>query len=556
MEEIIKSWMKAPFDPETREAVMELVQQNKKDELAESFSKALAFGTGGLRALMGVGISKMNAYTVQMMIQGYANWLNAKYKGDTVSVAVCHDCRIHSREFAEIAARVFAENNILVHITKDLRPTPFLSYAVRYCHCKGGVNFTASHNPKEYNGCKIYDREGCLVVGEFANEIMHEVHEIKSLTQVKIASSMEHKKITMISEDVEKAYKEQVLLLSRSPKVNKKKGKELKIVYSSLHGAGITMIPDTLKAAGFTDFHLTPRQCEVDGNFPTAPYPNPEMDEALKLGWQEVLKQNGDILIASDPDSDRLSTSVRVGNKVVRLTGNEFAVLLVNYLLETRKPEKEWATVMSLVSTPMVKKISETEGGKCFEVLTGFKYIGEMIHKWEGDGPMFLMGFEESLGYLVGTFVRDKDATIAALFAAEMALHYKLENKTLFDKLYELYQKYGLYREGGIVLRFDETPEVLATILPKLRKTPIKDIGNIKGTRVIDFMGKTDRPKAEILTYYLEDGSRIILRPSGTEPTFKVYAAVNAPTKDPKKDLSKIDAHLEFLLESVKKFIQ
>lgn len=567
VEEKIKDWLKDPYDQETREEIKRMVRENS-EEIEDSFSTELKFGTGGLRALMGVGPARMNIYTIRTVTQGLANYLKTFPKEFwSKGVVICHDCRIHSRDFAEETAMVLAGNNIPVHITKELRPTPFCSFAIRHYSAAAGVNITASHNPKEYNGYKVYWEDGAQVVSPHDTGIIDQIEKIKKIDEVKLAT-LDSNLITIIDRNAEEAYYKALMDLSLSPERDRQDGQKLKIIYSPLNGAGVTMIPEALKRAGFKNLHIVEEQSKPDGSFPTTPYPNPETDEALKLGWRDLKENNADILIVSDPDSDRLSCSLMHQGKPRRLTGNELGIIMLHNLIHHLKPAGNWATVTTIVSSPLIKEMTEKNGGTCFEVLTGFKYIGELIHKWEEmkNGFEFLFGMEESLGYLHGTHARDKDATIAALMTAECALELKRENKTLFDALYNIYEVYGIFREGQRVIESKEGMEPMLKMIAELRQKMPKKLLGIDVLSIEDYQTqqalnvKTGEktpltlPKSNVLLFKLADKSRFIFRPSGTEPKVKIYGQIWAKhSGDTEKAIKEQDKRLDEMLTKLEK---
>lgn len=541
IEYCIKNWLKEPYDEKTRAAVKELIKSHP-EEIPEAFGSEIAFGTGGMRAKMGVGPGRMNVYTVQRMIQGLVNYVKTFPQREWQrGIAICHDSRLHSREFAETAARVIAAGGIQAHLVPELRPTPFASFACRYLKCIAALNFTASHNPKEYNGCKIYWKDGGQAVPPHDLGIIKEIDKINDLSSYPLAP-LTHSLITLIPRQVDQAYLKEIQSLRLFPFIDNEIGSELQIHYSPLHGAGITMIPQALKLWGLTNIHLVKEQSKPDGNFPTAAYPNPEHKEALALGYRDLQKEKGDILLVSDPDSDRLSCSILHEGKPLSFTGNELGTLMLHYLIDQKKPTGRWATITTIVSTPLIRAITEKHGGTCFEVLTGFKYIAEKIHQWEAkksSGYHFLFGMEESLGYLYGTYTRDKDATIAACLTAEMALHLKRYGKTLLDYLYEIYDTYGIYRSGQRTLSYPEGPEKITQVMTRLRSHLPHKLTGIKVLSVEDYLTSTatdlrfkkqrklDLPKSNVLLFRLDDGSVIVLRPSGTEPYLKLYGGLS-----------------------------
>ena len=534
-EETIKQWLKAPYDKETREDVKELIATHK-DEAEEAFGTTIAFGTGGMREKMGVGPGRINKYTIQMATHGVAAHILEHPKHEWKNgVVICHDCRNHSREFAIEAARVFAGNGIAVHITKDLRPTPFCSYAIRHLGAISGINITASHNPAEYNGYKVYWKDGGQVVPPNDQAIIKNIQSIKSVADIPIAEE-NSPLISIIDESVEKAYLDTIYKESIYKKNNKENGSEIKICYSPLHGAGITMIPDALKLWGFTNQVMVKDQEHPDGNFPTTKTPNPETEDGRKCGIKTLKEHSGDLLLISDPDSDRLSVSMQDNQKIRTFSGNEIGIIFLHFLATHYKKDDQWASITTIVSTPLCKVITEKLNGKCFEVLTGFKYIAELIRNWEQSGPNFLLGFEESLGYLSSKNVRDKDAVLASCQIAEIALHLKSKGLTLVDYLHDIYKEYGVYREGGISIEFEEK-DMLNDAISPLMESPPASILDKKVVLIENYASQISHdintgtkkditlPKSNVLSLHLDDGSRYIFRPSGTEPKIKIYGS-------------------------------
>ncbi|MCH9621601.1 MAG: Phosphoglucomutase [Chlamydiia bacterium] len=562
--EIIKDWLKAPYDEETRSEVKELIQDHK-DQVEEAFGSTIAFGTGGMREKMGVGPARINKYTIRQATYAVVKHI-LKHPKDMwkKGVVICHDCRVHSREFAIETARVFAGSNIPVHITKDLRPTPFCSFAIRHLGAIGGVNITASHNPKEYNGYKVYWNDGGQVVTPHDTAIIDEIKNIKDLSKIPL-SDENSPLIKIIDESVEKAYLEAIYDEALFKHENEAEGKEIKICYSPLHGAGITMIPDALRLWGFENITLVKSQEKPDGNFPTTKTPNPETESGRAEGIKTLKESKGDLLLISDPDSDRLSVSMQKDDNIHTFSGNELGIIFLHYLA-TQKNLTNWASITTIVSTPLCKKMSEALGGKCFEVLTGFKYIAENIEKWKQDGPNFIFGFEESLGYLSSKNVRDKDAVLASCQIAEIALFLRKQNKTLLDYLFDIYKEFGIYREGGASIEFAEK-SLLSSAIEPIMKNPPKELLGKKVVRIDNYESKisTDLtssktmpitlPTSKVLTLHLEDGSRYIFRPSGTEPKIKIYAALHKDSDgtDMSTQIASLDAEVSKNLDTLKK---
>ena len=563
-ENVIKEWLKAPYDEETRNDVKELISKHK-EEVEIAFGSTIAFGTGGMREKMGVGPARINKYTIRQATFAVAQHI-LKHPKEMwkKGVVVCHDNRNHSRDFAEETARVFAGSGISVHITKDLRPTPFCSYAIRHLGAISGVNITASHNPKEYNGYKVYWNDGGQVVAPHDSAIIEEIHNIKDVGAIPLAE-MDSPLITIIDESIEKAYLETVYDESLFKHDNETDGKEIKICYSPLHGAGITMIPEALRLWGFEDIVLVKSQEKPDGDFPTTKTPNPETESGRAEGIKTLKESKGDLLLISDPDSDRLSVSMQKDGDIHTFSGNELGTIYLHFLAKKKKL-KNWASITTIVSTPLCRKITEDLDGKCFEVLTGFKYIAELIKEWEEDGPNFVLGFEESLGYLSSTKIRDKDAVLASCQIAEIALQLRKENKTLLDYLEDIYKEYGIFREGGTAIEFEEKSQLAAAIEPLMKNPPQKLLGQ-RVVRIDNYQTKTSSdilentikpinlPTSNVLTLHLEDGSRYIFRPSGTEPKIKIYAAIHKPTFTAplSSAIDALDAELSTNLAALKK---
>ncbi|MCH9619013.1 MAG: Phosphoglucomutase [Chlamydiia bacterium] len=563
-EETIKQWLKAPYDEKTRQEVKELIT-NHKEEVDEAFGGIISFGTGGMREKMGPGPGRMNKYTIRLATAGVATHI-LKHPKELwkKGVVICHDCRNHSREFAMQTARVFAGYNIPVHITKDLRPTPFCSFAIRHLGAISGVNITASHNPKEYNGYKVYWNDGGQVVTPHDTGIINEIHNIKDISLIPLADQ-DSPLIKIIDTSVEKAYLETVYDESIYKQENEAHGKKMKICYSPLHGAGITMIPQALELWGFEDVELVKSQEKPDGNFPTTKTPNPETESGRAEGIKTLKQSGGDLLLISDPDSDRLSVSIQKDKSIYTFSGNEIGIIFLHFLATHKERKSDFGSVTTIVSTPLCKVITEALGGKCIEVLTGFKYIAELVKEWEDSGPDFLLGFEESLGYLSSKNVRDKDAVLASCQIAEIALYLKLKGKTLLDYLFDIYQEYGIYREGGISVELAEKAMLDAAIAPILDHPPKELLGQkvVRSENYISKMstdmitGKTsiiNLPSSKVCALHLEDGSRYIFRPSGTEPKIKIYASLHQKTSEKVtiEEVQKLDAHIEKNLACLK----
>ena len=568
----IDQWLNGHYDEKTKNQIQELLKTNPK-ELMDAFYTNLNFGTGGLRGVMGVGTNRMNEYTVRAATQGLANYLNKQFKNEQPSVFISFDSRINSKFFAEEAAKVLAANNIKVYIFNDLRPVPLVSFGCRYKKCSAAIMITASHNPPEYNGYKVYWSDGGQVLPPHDTGIIEEVNKITDVDQVKIADA-NNPLINHIADEVDNAYLNAINTLQNYPEINASEGKNLKVVYTPIHGAGITMVPKALQRWGFTNLSIVASQEKPDGRFPTVKSPNPEYRETLKLGIEALLDLEGDILLATDPDTDRVGVVVKYHNGVYLFNGNQMAALCLEHvckaLTDNKKMPKKPACVKSIVTTELMKAIAKNYNVTCFEVLSGFKYFSEKIRQWEDDpeGYQFIFGAEESYGYLLGTFSRDKDAVVSSALICEMALQAKKEGKTLVDKLNELYTKYGVYREKLVSVDYEETKvgrDQMKKAMTKLRSelpnkilgTQVKIIEDYStSTRTHIDGGKIEKitlPKSNVLRFFLADDSIITVRPSGTEPKVKLYSSV---TLQAGKDLANAIEHCNVLSDEYLKALK
>jgi len=561
----VNTWLEGNFDADTKTAVADL-QKNNPDDLADSFYKNLEFGTGGLRGLMGVGTNRMNKYTVGMATQGYANYLKQCFP-DAVSVAIAHDSRNNSRFFAETVANVFAANGVKVYLFEALRPTPELSFAIRHLKCQGGVVVTASHNPKEYNGYKAYWNDGSQLVPPHDKNVIKEVDKIASVDDVKWSGG--EKNISMLGKDMDETYIKMVKSLSVYPEVIQKH-KDLKIVYTPIHGTGITLLPQVLKEFGFDNVHIVKEQSEPDGNFPTVAYPNPEESEAMSYGLKLAEKLDADILSGTDPDADRIAIGVKDSNgKWVLMNGNQTAVLAFNYLMEARKTkgiaQPNDMVVTTIVTTPMIDAIAKGNGVNCYRVLTGFKWIAELIRQKEGK-ENYVIGGEESFGLMIGDQIRDKDGISAVALLCEMAAYEKEKGRSLYEKMIDLYVEYGFYKEHliSITKKGMDGQEQIAAMMEAYRNNPPKAINGSDVVQLLDYelqKGNNPQtgeewpielPKSNVLQFILADGSSISARPSGTEPKIKFYFSVNAKLNSA-ADFEKVSAAMD---EKIKKVIE
>lgn len=509
-------WLDKANDLKTELAAM------NEDAKIDAFYKDLEFGTAGLRGVIGAGTNRMNNYTVGRATQGLADYLLSKSKKP--SVAISYDSRHYSEEFARYAAAVLAQNGISSYISDKLKPTPYLSFMVRHFSCDAGIMITASHNPAKYNGYKVYGPDGCQVTDSAAAEILGYVNKVDYF-DVKAAdfnAALKNKTIKFI--DVTREYLDKVYERSVGG------GNDVSIVYTPLNGTGCDIVPQMLFERGFKNVTVVPEQARPDGNFTTCSYPNPEKAEALKLGIELAKKLGADIVIGTDPDADRLGAAVKTADGYRLITGNEMGVLLIDYLFSHKKDlPKNPVVVKTIVSTDLARVVAESYGAEVRDVLTGFKYIGEVIKKLEkvGESDRFILGFEESYGYLSGSYVRDKDAVLAAMLVAEMTASYKKQGKTLSDVLEGIYSKFGRYYHRTVSFTYEgaEGAQKMKDVLSGIRRKPPVAIDGSKVVESIDYLTQTatDLPKADVLSYKAEDGSKLIIRPSGTEPLIKVY---------------------------------
>jgi len=534
-------WLGTSYDADTRKAVEHMLNHDHA-ELIESFYRDLEFGTGGLRGIMGTGTNRMNKYTVGTATQGLANYLKASFiSNDEISVAIAHDSRNNSPYFARISAEVLAANGIRVYLFESLRPTPELSFAVRHLGCQSGIVITASHNPKEYNGYKVYWDDGGQLVPPHDKNVITEVYKITGVEEIKFSGN--EQLITTIGADVDEPYLKMLASLSLSPEVIKKH-KDLKIVYTSIHGTGAKLVPPALSRFGFEAVYTVEEQMIADGNFPTVHSPNPEEKAAMAMALDKAREVGADIILATDPDADRVGVGVKDsdGNYIL-LNGNQSATLLIYYLLNQWKNRgkltgKEFIA-KTIVTSELLKDIAVSFGVESFDVLTGFKYIAEIIRKNEGIRT-FIGGGEESYGYLVGDQVRDKDAVIACCMLSETAAWAKDQGLTMYDLLIDIYQKYGFYLEDliSITKKGKSGAEEIQAMMQNYRENPPKSINQEKVVQIKDYkLQKSfdpssgdstpiDLPKSDVLQFFLEGGSKITVRPSGTEPKIKFYFGV------------------------------
>ncbi|MDF2595321.1 MAG: phosphoglucomutase/phosphomannomutase alpha/beta/alpha domain [Clostridia bacterium] len=521
-------------------------------EIEDRFYKSLEFGTGGLRGKIAAGTNRINIYTVAKATQGLARYLTTTFKDPSICIA--YDSRNMSDVFAETAAKVLAGNGIKVYLYESLRPTPMLSFAVRHMAAQAGIVITASHNPKEYNGYKVYGSDGGQITDDAAKEILRYIDEtdlFNGIRQVELNKAVEKDLLVYIGEEVDKAYYKQVAELVVRKELVKEKASELRVIYTPIHGSGNIPVRTMLENLGFTDVQVVPEQEKPDGNFPTAPYPNPENPQVFSLAIELAKDVSPDLIFGTDPDCDRIGVVVKEDSGEYKvLSGNQVGVLLSDYMLSARQEEGiltgKDTIIKTIVTTEMVRVITEAYGVGLIDVLTGFKYIGEKIEEFEKTGSRkFVLGFEESYGYLAGGFVRDKDAVIAAVLIAEMALYYKTKGKNLSQALSDLFEKYGYYKEHLISIEMEgkDGQEKIAGIIAELRDNAPRQVGETKITLAEDYqlsqrynrdensIESINLPKSNVIKFILEDKSWFVVRPSGTEPKIKIYASVVGTTE-------------------------
>jgi len=565
-----QSWLNSS---KLSDAARQQIEILKKDTIAfeDAFYKDLTFGTGGLRGLMGIGSNRINEYTVAMATQGFANYLKEAFPNQKIKVAIAHDSRNNTELYTRIAAEVFSANEILVYLFKELRPTPTLSFAIRTLQCHGGVVLTASHNPKEYNGYKAYWNDGAQLIAPHDDHVINNVKLIKSIDEVKFDKKSEL--IKYLDDTIDGQYLNMIASLSlRYPQKNR--ASELKIVFSSIHGTGITLVPRALEKFGFENITIVSEQAQPDGNFPTVIYPNPEEAEALEIALKTAKNVDADLVLATDPDADRVGIAAKnLNDEFELLNGNQTAVLLIYYLLtkwkEKGKLKGQEYIVKTIVTTELIRAISTHFNVTCLDTLTGFKYIAEKIRQLEST-KTFIAGGEESYGYLIGDQVRDKDAVMSSVMIAELTAWAKDQRKTLFDVLLDIWMEFGLYREGliSITKKGKAGAQEIQEIMKTLRNTPPIFLNDFLVTDIIDYSNLThletktkqilplDSHKSNILQFITENGSRISIRPSGTEPKIKIYFSVYSSLQSKselKEKKGQLDSQISKLSKSLLK---
>jgi phosphoglucomutase len=542
----VQRWLSGNYDANTKQIILDL-QATNKEELQDSFYRNLEFGTGGLRGIMGVGTNRINKYTIGMATQGFSNYLLKTYPNESIAVAIGHDSRNNSRFFAETTAQVFAANGIKVFLFEALRPTPELSFAIRQLKCKAGVVCTASHNPKEYNGYKAYWDDGGQLVPPHDKNVITEVESIQSVDEVKWSGG-EHN-IHLMGEAMDQDYIKMLKSLSVYPEIIAQQ-QDLKIVYTPIHGTGITLVPKVLASFGFTNVTIVDEQATPDGNFPTVKYPNPEESETMSIGLAKAKAMDADILLGTDPDADRVGVGVKNHKgEWVLMNGNQTAVLAFAYMMEARRAKGIAAAndmvVTTIVTTEMINQVAKINEVNCYNVLTGFKWIAELVKEKEGK-ENYIIGGEESFGLMIGDQIRDKDAVSAVALLCEMAAYEKSKGKTLFDKMIELYIQYGFYYENliSITKKGMNGQQEIKDMMEGYRQSPPVTIDGEAVVTLLDYelqVGKNlqtgeswklNLPKSNVLQFITAKGSKISARPSGTEPKIKFYFSVNTELKD------------------------
>ena len=538
--QVAQSWLEGNYDEQTKNEVKALME-NDPAGLEDAFYRNLEFGTGGLRGVMGVGTNRMNKYTVGMATQGLANYIRKHCTGDDIKVCVSYDCRNHSKEFAKITADVFSANGLHVYLFESLRPTPELSYSIRKKGAQSGVMVTASHNPKEYNGYKVYWSDGAQITSPVDKDIVAEVNAISDPSMVKFVPGEGAGKIEIMGEEVDNSYLDDILSLMLSPEA-REKHKDLKIVYTPLHGTGVRLVPMALKRLGFENIIHVPEQDVNDGDFPTVMSPNPEEPSALKMAVEAADREHADIVLATDPDADRMGIAVRDNDgKMVLFNGNQTGSMLTYYILnrwkELGKLDPSKYVVKTIVTTELIRAIAEKFGVKVYNVLTGFKYIAEIVKQNEGKGE-FICGGEESYGFNVGEYVRDKDAVIACSMVAECACWAAEQGLTLYQLMQKIYKEFGYYRESltSLVRKGKAGVEEIAAIMTDMRNNPPKDLAGSPVVKVVDYNKpeETGLPKSNVLQFFSEEGDVVSVRPSGTEPKIKFYFGAKGDSADAK----------------------
>lgn len=560
----INHWLNGNYDEETKTQIRSMRDEGKTEELTDAFYKEMEFGTGGIRGIMGIGPNRVNKYTFGKATQGFSNFLKNEYPDEELKVAIAHDCRNNSETLARIVANIFSANGIQVFLFDGLRPTPELSFAIRQLGCHGGVMLTASHNPKEYNGFKAYASDGCQLVSPQDKQVMEEVQKIDDVSEIKFHGRDDD--IKMIGEDIDKKYLDAIARLSISKEAIKQQN-DLSIVFSPIHGTAGVLVPPALERFGFTNVTLVEEQMTYDGNFPTVKYPNPEEEEALTLALEKAKAIDAELVMATDPDADRVGIAVKdQHDEWTLLNGNQTGTLIIHYMLNAWKNAGKLSgneyIVKTIVTTYLIDRIAADFDVDCYNTLTGFKYIGELMTRLQGK-QQFIAGGEESYGYLIGDHVRDKDAVVAAAIIAEMAAYYKHKGSSLFEALMNIYRDYGYFRERliSVYKRGRKGAEEINQMLKNYREDPPKSLGGSPVIKIKDYKtrkaknvqtGETqtiDLPGSNVLQFITQDESIVSVRPSGTEPKIKFYCSVNTSLDE--DDFDKVTLSLENKMDQI-----
>lgn len=566
IQESIDKWLNGNIDQADKDNIQQMIDSEQTTELTDSFYKELEFGTGGLRGIMGIGSNRMNKYTIGMATQGLANYLKKEFAGTDISVAIAHDSRNNSPFFAKITAEIFSANDIKVYLFDSLRPTPELSFAIRELGCKSGVVLTASHNPKEYNGYKAYWEDGAQIIAPHDKNIIDEVRKITSFDDINFAAKAEL--IEAIGQDVDNKYLDMLSGLSLAPEAIKNQ-ENMPIVFSPIHGTGITLVPKALERFGFKNVTVVEEQATPDGNFPTVVYPNPEEQEAMSIALKKAEEIDAELVMATDPDADRVGIAIKnKDGKFELLNGNQTGSLLIYYLCrkwkENNKLNGKQFVVKTVVTTELIKDIADHFGIKMYDTLTGFKFIAGLIREFEGQQE-FIGGGEESYGYLIGDAVRDKDAVASCAMIAELAAWAKDNGQELHELLTEIYQQFGMYLESltSITKKGKSGAEEIQDMMKNFRENAPTQLGGSAVVKLIDYQASTatnigngavesiDFPKSNVLQFLTEDGTKVSLRPSGTEPKIKFYFSVKSKSGDD-RELSVIKSELENKINNIK----
>lgn len=567
----IDQWLNGSYDEETKAEIRQKLEDAKFDELTDAFYKDLEFGTGGLRGIMGVGSNRVNKYTFGMATQGLSNFLKNEYPGRDIKVVIAHDCRNNSTELANVVADVFSANGIKVYFFDALRPTPELSYAIRELGCQSGVMLTASHNPKEYNGYKAYGADGGQLVAPHDKMVMNEVQKIDSIDEVKFERNDDL--VEMIGEEMDEKYLAELVKLSVSKDAIERQ-KDMKIVFSPIHGTSRKLVPEVLERFGFENVIPVEEQMTPDGDFPTVVYPNPEEKEALDMALNKAKEVDAELVMATDPDADRVGIAVKnLEGEFVLLNGNQTGSLLINYMLtaweHAGKITGNEYVVKTVVTSYIIDRIADSKGVECFNTLTGFKYIGELMTKLEGE-KQFIAGGEESYGYLIGEHVRDKDAVISCAMIAEMAAFYKDQGSSLYEAMIDMYVEHGLFREDLISISKEgkSGAEEIKKMMMNFRANPPKKLAGSQVVRIKDYqtsqeknistgeISEIDLPRSNVLQFITEDGGIVSVRPSGTEPKIKFYCSVNTnlmSAEDYSQAIAILDKRIQVMIEALQK---